>query len=244
MPSRAFLLFGQIGVTLQEMAIDAWFQCPRGHFCFSDPFIGQRAIGRGVGFNALAGIFAFRTNTTSAWTQKNCSGFQCPRGHFCFSDARIANCGNALCNVSMPLRAFLLFGRTMCVLSSAHSPCFNALAGIFAFRTDEGAIHPLLNWWVSMPSRAFLLFGRVITRALCLPVGWVSMPSRAFLLFGRSLTVDFAGAYVSGFNALAGIFAFRTEGMEYDYALDEFCFNALAGIFAFRTIKTTPLSPK
>ena len=40
---------------------------------------------RHLRFNALAGIFAFRTQTVD---DKNglVVVFQCPRGHFCFSD--------------------------------------------------------------------------------------------------------------------------------------------------------------
>ena len=35
MPSRAFLLFGLNRRRCYELA-GSWFQCPRGHFCFSD----------------------------------------------------------------------------------------------------------------------------------------------------------------------------------------------------------------
>ena len=60
-----------------------------------------------------------------------------------------------------------------------------------------------------MPSRAFLLFGQGV---LSLPergLGPVSMPSRAFLLFGL-LPFHPQRRAPAGFNALAGIFAFRT----------------------------------
>ena len=62
--------------------------------------------------------------------------------------------------VSMPLRAFLLFGQAGYIDTlTGPDEGFNALAGIFAFRTldlNTGAIQ-VRN--VSMPLRAFLLFG-------------------------------------------------------------------------------------
>ena len=137
------------------------------------------------GFNALAGIFAFRTwhkplRIASANKQVSMPSrafllfgrkrrhgarrggrwFQCPRGHSCFSDGASVRSFALRLTVSMPSRAFLLFGPT--------PPSRNHPARIC----------------VSMPSRAFLLFGRSI-RSRIPPPTWVSMPSRAFLLFGR-----------------------------------------------------------
>ena len=66
---------------------------------------------RAVSFNALAGIFAFRT---------------IPRHELRFGGH----------GVSMPLRAFLLFGPDdMRSTYAGRDESFNALAGIFAFRT-------------------------------------------------------------------------------------------------------------
>ena len=63
----------------------------------------------------------------------------------------------------MPLRAFLLFGPDGDAVQVGNPtvPGFNALAGIFAFRTlvsSPGFTGGM--GWVSMPLRAFLLFGR------------------------------------------------------------------------------------
>ena len=63
-----------------------------------------------------------------------------------------------------------------------------------------------------MPSRAFLLFGPGRHLKGGHNANFVSMPSRAFLLFGRFAAEMGLRAYAS-FNALAGIFAFRTCGM-------------------------------
>ena len=63
----------------------------------------------------------------------------------------------------MPSRAFLLFGQLVAALGAlAPADGFNALAGIFAFRTWL-VNHPNSMAFddVSMPSRAFLLFGRI-----------------------------------------------------------------------------------
>ena len=95
---------------------------------------------------------------------------------------------------------------------------------------------------VSMPSRAFLLFGPLAEGALVAAVlVLVSMPSRAFLLFGLEDGVYEKGAGTLRFNALAGIFAFRThlrgDKMDKKRMIG---FNALAGIFAFRTDNLLP----
>ena len=60
MPSRAFLLFGRLLRDEQGRVVGA-FQCPRGHFCFSDFKASAMFKEPNAGFNALAGIFAFRT---------------------------------------------------------------------------------------------------------------------------------------------------------------------------------------
>ena len=115
MPLRAFLLFGRFIVGIIQLAVDLGFQCPCGHFCFSDTPSGRPRQGWQTGFNALAGIFAFRT----IWVQPRfrwvCTWF-----------------------VSMPLRAFLLFGPNTTASAVARAiRSFNALAGIFAFRTES-----------------------------------------------------------------------------------------------------------
>ena len=61
MPLRAFLLFGPVPLVVGLAAPTFWFQCPCGHFCFSDSQLNEIENGINVGFNALAGIFAFRT---------------------------------------------------------------------------------------------------------------------------------------------------------------------------------------
>ena len=192
-----------------------------------------------------------------------CMTFQCPRGHFCFSD-RAARRERAEENwVSMPARAFLLFGQLLALHLFSKHKSFNAREGIFAFRTGDTAA----DWWlenlfVSMPARAFLLFGlfsfgttvivgsavfqcprghfcfsdeiqkyRIVTPAIrfqC-PRGHfcfsdetdevfgseqtliVSMPARAFLLFGREWWDKTADVLATRFNAREGIFAFRTN---------------------------------
>ena len=64
------------------------------------------------------------------------------------------------------------------------------------------------------------------------------MPLRAFLLFGLALWFCASASAKAGFNALAGIFAFRTLlfRRRRHYIIG---FNALAGIFAFRTDNAT-----
>ena len=61
MPARAFLLFGREAIREVTIRVTE-FQCPRGHFCFSDTPAGGRDAARcKSGFNAREGIFAFRT---------------------------------------------------------------------------------------------------------------------------------------------------------------------------------------
>ena len=112
MPLRAFLLFG--------------------------PVFGVRHQRAGVNrFNALAGIFAFWTHDNKALLYRITPEFQCPCGHFCFLDVSplVAGEGGSMC-VSMPLRAFLLFGPIMVAVDDKDiDVSFNALAGIFAFWT-------------------------------------------------------------------------------------------------------------
>ena len=62
--------------------------------------------------------------------------FQCPRGHFCFSDMNEGERDGSPNQVSMPARAFLLFGRPR-TRRGSDTPFvgFNAREGIFAFRT-------------------------------------------------------------------------------------------------------------
>ena len=134
MPSRAFLLFGHIRVTPLIIFSDVSMPS-RAFLLFGLAFKSSGDTARATSFNALAGIFAFRTRTSEG-VGGGVSTFQCPRGHFCFSDP----CGgrvrlscmagfNALAGifafrtlprgadyaplstVSMPSRAFLLFGR-------------------------------------------------------------------------------------------------------------------------------------
>ena len=163
------------------------FQCPRGHFCFSDHarFVIERVDF--TSFNARGGIFAFRTSADIIKLLNAGYKFQCPRGHFCFSDLDAAQaaferatefqcprghfCFSDQSNnpnpnrkekrVSMPAGAFLLFGPPMSPLK--HTPsnmCFNARGGIFAFRTNPERRYKMSKLlYVSMPARAFLLFG-------------------------------------------------------------------------------------
>ena len=163
MPSRAFLLFGPAAKNGKKQRSNSKFQCPRGHFCFSDP--SAKVI-------------------MKVEKQK---AFQCPRGHFCFSDYGYG------------------------ARKSAHNVQFQCPRGHFCF--SDGVPCPtsfLLSPLVSMPSRAFLLFGHI--RVAFVPRGnkKVSMPSRAFLLFGRVKLLPAESADAVCFNALAGIFAFRT----------------------------------
>ena len=163
MPSRAFLLFGHFHHAEGGDREDGEFQCPRGHFCFSDKeniscirnylegfqcprghfcFSDKKALrepgARFPSFNALAGIFAFRTRIHGqTYIPQPHEGFQCPRGHFCFSDSIDGTIFRIFNNrVSMPSRAFLLFGPLVVPTPTRHvADGFNALAGIFAFRT-------------------------------------------------------------------------------------------------------------
>ena len=87
MPSRAFLLFG-----LFELA--------------------KRSRSRRSSFNALAGIFAFRTLAAAANMNKTTNGFNALAGIFAFRTKPPPRAGNGSPPiVSMPSRAFLLFGR-------------------------------------------------------------------------------------------------------------------------------------
>ena len=88
--------------------------------------------------------------------------------------------------VSMPARAFLLFG-------------LEARGG-----------KPMGLDAVSMPARAFLLFGLDEPPASVVVGEQVSMPARAFLLFGLVGPHDSRRVGADGFNAREGIFAFRT----------------------------------
>ena len=289
MPLRAFLLFGRYTEAHGQPPRKVLFQCPCGHFCFSDQIIisvyntvnmvsmplrafllfgpslnapdyAARVADR---FNALAGIFAFRTQMKCSrayareWVSMplrafllfgqehfhsqgsfGCQsvsmplrafllfgqdftrfcvsaqlGFQCPCGHFCFSDKLRWRIICRAMKVSMPLRAFLLFGRALGKSPGLQKRSFNALAGIFAFRTQHGDFPKRGGQRVSMPLRAFLLFG--LNDFLPPPrLGRVSMPLRAFLLFGHNITIVSITPRSNSFNALAGIFAFRTEDHE------------------------------
>ena len=112
MPLRAFLLFGRGKCVRLSPWHGKRFQCPCGHFCFSDSTVFSLGAASLWSFNALAGIFAFRTQRCAARRPP-------PR-----------------CAVSMPLRAFLLFGQDAAGVPSCRVQMrFNALAGIFAFRT-------------------------------------------------------------------------------------------------------------
>ena len=123
---------------LTRRGASAAFQCPRGHFCFSDTVARGGTARRQTRFNALAGIFAFRTITPVGDGLAAEEWFQCPRGHFCFSDSIVRDATmREIALVSMPSRAFLLFG--------------------LARQTTVSSGKVSL---VSMPSRAFLLFGR------------------------------------------------------------------------------------
>ena len=260
MPSRAFLLFGHEAIaeaakrlvrgfnalagifafrTLEHLFAQAdgaaKFQCPRGHFCFSDSHASRAQTATRRGFNALAGIFAFRTRCLAGRYIAHLE-FQCPRGHFCFSDFHLSH---------------TLVGGMM---------CFNALAGIFAFRTRRARGGRRAPAPVSMPSRAFLLFGHDEQSHL---IEWRSefqcprghfcfsdlekkfltlwryemfqCPRGHFCFSDLSLSPLTATWRLPGFNALAGIFAFRTKWTPTALSTSSACFNALAGIFAFRT---------
>ena len=185
--------------------------------------------------------------------------FQCPRGHFCFSDRGPCAYWRARLPVSMPARAFLLFGRESWATIIFPYSLFQCPRGHFCFSDDDVRILDPELGGVSMPARAFLLFGHfenflkkkgyyevsMPARAFLLFGQWqrggsagryhrVSMPARAFLLFGR------AGGSVHPhhsfrFNAREGIFAFRTTACGDTAPILNTSFNAREGIFAFRT---------
>ena len=180
------MLFGLVAVALFEV-LNYSFQCPRGHFCFSDGRTRRWPAARMFCFNAREGIFAFRTR--QQW---------------------LVAAGEAT-RVSMPARAFLLFGPS---ISAPHS--------------QSGCIR------VSMPARAFLLFGPPRKRGDRVLHGGVSMPARAFLLFGL-IAPEVATEIQTHFNAREGIFAFRTRRFDGKVVKVWINFNARGGIFAFRT---------
>ena len=191
---------------------EKWFQCPRGHFCFSDAPV-------------------LDTSTVAS------CGFQCPRGHFCFSDQRSAACRRARHSVSMPSRAFLLFGRQHHCIGRADREGFQCPRGHFCFSDHRSQQWGKLSLClVSMPSRAFLLFGPTFAMQIAFLCVLVSMPARAFLLFGHipllqgrlqsfrfqcprghfcfsdNSVRNYIHIYLPHFNAREGIFAFRTRG--------------------------------
>ncbi len=87
-------------------------------------------------FNAREGIFAFRTVDILALLL-------------------------ARRRVSMPARAFLLFGQITRAVTEWVKKGFNAREGIFAFRTlRQMKVPGWVDSMVSMPARAFLLFGQ------------------------------------------------------------------------------------
>ena len=137
-------------------------------------------------FNAREGIFAFRTFPTPGSFTSLHPQFQCPRGHFCFSDAAVrAARETRRQRVSMPARAFLLFGRMT-------PPC-----------PSRGCSK------VSMPARAFLLFGQ--SNFACWTYDQMFQCPRGHFCFsdcGHSCPTACAQA---SFNAREGIFAFRTN---------------------------------
>ena len=161
-------------------------------------------------FNAREGIFAFRTQ---------------PFRHFLH--ARVNP-------VSMPARAFLLFGLVDTLPSLAEYHKFQCPRGHFCFsdvaEQGEGSPRPS----VSMPARAFLLFGQAVRLTDWERDFVVSMPARAFLLFGHLRLHHRRGMAVC-FNAREGIFAFRTVLFFPGIHFRAYCFNAREGIFAFRT---------
>ena len=89
------------------------FQCPCGHFCFSDYNCGRRNHARNFLFQCPCGHFCFSDYSSVGAFPRQYRRFQCPCGHFCFSD--------------------------MIAVSHASGAVigFNALAGIFAFRTHH-----------------------------------------------------------------------------------------------------------
>ena len=226
---------------LEELAALQAFQCPRGHFCFSDLSDAQWARRNfKPGFNALAGIFAFRTicsSSTQFGARHRVSmpsrafllfglalptsqpadplAFQCPRGHFCFSDGEI---------VAMSWTWW--------------RPGFNALAGIFAFRTQGRQGQHKTALVFQCPRGHFCFSDSLSGGRRTATRGFMSFNALAGIFAFRTRRRSRCSRVaVAGFNALAGIFAFRTRHPP-QTALPrgvQLCFNALAGIFAFRT---------
>ena len=111
MPLRAFLLFGQ-AYWVNGFRTACEFQCPCGHFCFSDLERAKREAARGLSFNALAGIFAFRTFVPWPLSDGAMLRFNALAGIFAFRTRTDGSRTKPHGCVSMPLRAFLLFGRS------------------------------------------------------------------------------------------------------------------------------------
>ncbi len=335
MPARAFLLFGQSArrdalrlprccfnaregifafrtnlVAAPQRSMRGGFQCPRGHFCFSDEFaISPSSTATEMSFNAREGIFAFRTMEqyekaqrdrwcfnaregifafrTKKWARvyRKFEKFQCPRGHFCFSDSALAGgeaahtdrfqcprghfCfsdavteakgGTEVEEVSMPARAFLLFGRTRFRKEAKMKRLFQCPRGHFCFSDVQDFGGTVAGNPFQCP-RGHFCFSDA-RRGKRWKRRWVSMPARAFLLFGRPRTRRGSDTPFVGFNAREGIFAFRTvdpahRGLGamklFQCPRGHFCFsdtfpgflggstvfirfNAREGIFAFRT---------
>ena len=137
MPARAFLLFGRSPRLISNGSSNSLFQCPRGHFCFSDLDGRGRARVAGHRFNAREGIFAFRTARV--------------RCHGAGSELRRFNAREGIF-------AFRTIAEARERGEAAIS--FNAREGIFAFRTIGCTRRAASAFPVSMPARAFLLFGR------------------------------------------------------------------------------------
>ena len=111
MPLRAFLLFGHGIARGRIFPRKERFQCPCGHFCFSDEPLGERFAGLSVTVSMPLRAFLL------------------------FGPFSLVLLNPPYDNVSMPLRAFLLFGHEVARLAAEQALGFNALAGIFAFRT-------------------------------------------------------------------------------------------------------------
>ena len=149
MPARAFLLFGLIGDAEEASGERGSFNAREGIFAFRTTIPLDLVVVFFQSFNAREGIFAFRT----PW--RGCGRpwhywFQCPRGHFCFSDpVAVAEEAGDVHYVSMPARAFLLFGLVWKVKRGRPKDGFNAREGIFAFRTNYCRCHPRrsANWF-------------------------------------------------------------------------------------------------
>ena len=121
MPARAFLLFGPASTRACPCSSPNSFNAREGIFAFRTFHYG-RAYGAYVraGFNAREGIFAFRTSGAHPHV-------------------------SAPVEVSMPARAFLLFGLVFSRRCLRATTGFNAREGIFAFRTrkrNETNRHP------------------------------------------------------------------------------------------------------